>query len=96
LGVALVEAGYAAPESDGPERALAPPPETAIAAPQRRRPSLKKQTPYRSSSSGSSAQLLSEGRIGEIVHLLQPECELAKQRMPPGSPRDDSGRARAM
>ena len=38
LGAALIEAGYAAPEGDVPERAVAPPPETATAAPHRRRP----------------------------------------------------------
>ena len=37
LGAALIEAGYATAESDGPERAVAPPPETATTAPQRRR-----------------------------------------------------------
>ena len=37
LGTALIGAGYATPESDGPEQAVAPPPETATTAPQRRR-----------------------------------------------------------
>jgi hypothetical protein len=37
LVAALIEAGCATPESDGPERALPPPPETATTAPQRRR-----------------------------------------------------------
>ena len=38
LGAALIEAGYAAPEGDEPQQAVAPPPEAATAAPQRRRP----------------------------------------------------------
>ena len=38
LGAALIEAGYATPEGDEPQQAVAPPPETATAAPQRRRP----------------------------------------------------------
>lgn len=37
LAAALIEAGFAAPESGEPEQAVAPPPETATAAPQRRR-----------------------------------------------------------
>jgi hypothetical protein len=38
LGGALIEAGYATPENDVPQQAVAPPPETATAGPQRRRP----------------------------------------------------------
>ena len=38
LGAALIAAGYATPEGDVPERAVAPAPETATAPPQRRRP----------------------------------------------------------
>ena len=38
LAVALIEAGYAVPDSDVPEHAVALPLETATAAPQRRRP----------------------------------------------------------
>ena len=38
LGAALIEAGYATPEVDGPQQAVAPPAETATAGPQRRRP----------------------------------------------------------
>ena len=38
LGAALIEAGYATPEVDVPQQAVAPPPETATAGPQRRRP----------------------------------------------------------
>ena len=37
LGAALIEAGYATPEGDEPQHAVAPPPETATAGPQRRR-----------------------------------------------------------
>jgi hypothetical protein len=37
LGAALIETGYAAPEGDEPQLAVAPP-ETATAVPQRRRP----------------------------------------------------------
>ena len=38
LGAALIEAGYATPEIDEPQQAVAPPPVTATAGPQRRRP----------------------------------------------------------
>ena len=37
-GAALIEAGYAAPEGDVPQPAVIPPPETATAGPQLRRP----------------------------------------------------------
>ena len=38
LGAALIKAGYATPEGDVPQPAVAPPPETATSGPQRRRP----------------------------------------------------------